>query len=120
MTPSRLIRIWRQRLVSMFRKRTLDDQLDQELSFHFEQLQKENLEAGMTPEEARLEAKRTLGYVEIFKEECRDQRRVAWVHDFHQDVRYGLRMMRNHAGLTAIVALSLAFGIGANAAILSV
>src|SRR5436190_8857741 len=120
MTVSRLIHICRQRVLSLFRKQKLDDQLAQELSFHLEQLQQENMDAGMSPEEARREARRVLGNVEVFKEECRDQRRVTWFHDFRQDVRYGLRMMRNHAALTAIAAASLAFGIGANAAILSV
>ena len=120
MTVSRVIRIWRQRFLSLFRKEKLDDELSREISFHFEQLQQEYIEAGMSPDEARHEAKRELGNVEVFKEECRDQRGVSWFHDFRQDLRYGLRMMRKHAGLTAIAAASLAFGIGANAAILRV
>jgi putative ABC transport system permease protein len=120
MTISRFFRILGRRLQSLFRKEALDEQLDQELSFHFDQLVQENVDAGMSDDEARMEARRTLGNFAVFKEECRDQRRVAWFHDFRQDLSYGLRMMRKHAGLTAIAAVSLAFGIGANAAILSV
>jgi len=53
MTLSRLFRISRQRLRSASRKDDLDAELDQELGFHFEQLVRENLAEGMTPEEAR-------------------------------------------------------------------
>jgi predicted permease len=120
MNLPRIVRIAGLRLRSIFRKEQLDEQLDDELSFHFEQLVREHIDYGMTEEEARREARRELGNSAVFKEECRDQRRVTWFHDFRQDLRYGLRMMGNHRGLTAIAALSLAFGIGANAAILSV
>jgi putative ABC transport system permease protein len=120
MTFSRFIRICRQRLYALFRKERLDDQLDQELLFHLEQLERENLEAGMSADEARREARRALGNAAVFKEECRDERRVSWYHDFLRDVRYGARMMRKHPSFTVIAAISLALGIGGNAAILNV
>src|SRR5262245_15392176 len=120
MTFSRFIRICRQRLYSLFRKEQLDDQLDQELLFHQEQLERENLEAGMGADEARREARRALGNAAVYKEECRDERRVSWYHDFLRDVRYGARTMRKHPAFTAIAAISLALGIGGNAAILNV
>jgi len=120
MTFSRFIRICRQRLLSLFQKERLDEDLDEELSFHLEQLEKENRESGMSPTEARRQARKTLGNTSTFKEECRDERRVSWLYDFRQDTRYGLRMMRKHSGFTVITAISLALGIGGNAAIISV
>ena len=120
MTLSRLFRICEHRLQSLLRKEQLDDQLDQELAFHFDQLVLENIDAGMSPDAARRTARRALGNFSIIREECRDERRVTWIHDFRRDVFYGLSMMRKHAGLTAIAAIALAFVIGANAAILSV
>ena len=56
MTFSRFIRICRQRVRSVFRKEQLDDALDDELLFHLEQLEKENLDSGMSAAEARREA----------------------------------------------------------------
>jgi predicted permease len=119
MTVSRIIQIFRQRLRSLFRKERLDDDLDRELLFHFEQLVQENIEAGMSAEEARRAARLALGNTSVLAEECRDERRVSWYHDFVQDVRYGVRLMRRQAGFTAIAALSLALGIGGNTALLS-
>ena len=104
----------------MFRKEQLDSELDQEMMFHLEQLEKENLEAGMDATEARRQARKALGNIAVFQEECRDERRVSWFHDFLQDVRYGGRLMRRHSAFTAIAAISLALGIGGNAAIIKV
>lgn len=120
MTLARILLIAKRRLLSMFRKERLDDELDRELDFHLDLLVQEKIDAGVDAREARLEAMREIGNLSVFKEECRDQRRVGWFHDFYQDLRYGLRMMRKRPGLTAIAAVSLAFGIGTNAAVLSV
>jgi putative ABC transport system permease protein len=120
MTIPRFFRIFKQRLSALFRKEKLDSELDQELMFHLEQLEKENLDAGMSAADARREARKALGNIAAFQEECRDERHVTWFHDFLQDMRYGGRLMRKHPAFTAIAAISLALGIGGNAAIINV
>ena len=108
------------RFRSLFRKSRAEADLSDELRFHLEKLIEEQAAKGMTPEEARYAALRELGGVEQIKEECRDMRRVNWIENFLQDVRYGLRMVGKSRGLTAILALTLALGIGVNTAIFSV
>jgi hypothetical protein len=59
------------RLRSLFRKNRVEQELSDELRFHFEELTQEKVRQGMTPEEARYAALRELGGVEQIKEECR-------------------------------------------------
>src|SRR5207302_2437057 len=69
------------RLRSLLRRPRVEQELDDELRFHLEQQVEENLAAGMSPEEARYAARRSIGGVAQMKEECRDMRRVNWVQD---------------------------------------
>lgn len=88
------------RLRSIFRRPNVERELEAELQFHLDQLIEENIASGMPPTEARWAAQRVIGGIAQFKEECRDMRRVNFVEDLVQDVRYTIRSLAKSAGFT--------------------
>ena len=103
------------RLKSIFRRRRVEDDLDEELRFHLEHKIEEGLAEGLSPEDARFRALRAMGGLDQKKEEIRDARRVHGLTDFVDDVRYAVRSLRRTPGLAAFVVVTIALGIGMTA-----
>jgi predicted permease len=93
--------------------------LDREVEHHLAELTDHFLRAGHSPKEARRLARRAFGGVEQIKEQCRDESPWAWLTGLRQDIAFGWRMMRKTPAVTLAAILSLALGIGANVAIVS-
>jgi putative ABC transport system permease protein len=106
-------------LRSLFRRRELDVDLDEELKFHVELKMLDYIAAGMDPEEARTAALRSFGGVAKTQEECRDMRGTNWFANFGQDLRYAGRTLAKDRRFSLLAILALALGIGSATVIFS-
>jgi putative ABC transport system permease protein len=108
------------RVTTFFRPGHADAELDRELGAHLALIEDELRRRGMSPEQARLAARRSFHGVEQTKERHRDARSVAWLEDLRRDVAYALRTLRRTPGFTIAAILTLAVGIGGTTAVFSV
>src|SRR5262249_31729989 len=108
------------RLKAVFRRRQLDRDLDDELSFHIEMRAAKNQSAGPAASDARYEARRQLGNVSRLKERSREMWTFFWLESLAQDVRYALRTLKKSPAFSAVAILTLAAAIGVNAGIFQI
>ena len=107
------------RLKSILRGRRVERELAEELQFHLDHKIAEGIASGLSRKEARYAAMRAMDGLEQRKEQMRDMRRIHWLTDFVDDVRYAIRSLRRIPGLTAFVVMTLALGIGMTSATFS-
>ena len=107
-------------LKQLFSRRRLYRELSEEIRAHLEEKIEELAAGGMPRKEATAAARRAFGNVTLAEEDSRNVWRWPPVEELVADVRYGLRALRHNPMFTAVALLTIAIGIGANAAVFSV
>src|SRR5262249_5662065 len=108
------------RLRSIFRRRSVEKELDDELRFHFEHEVEKLMRSGLSREEASRRARLALGGLDQVKEECRDARGVSGLEAAMQDLRYGNGGLRPDPRLALLATLTLALGMADSTVVFSI
>src|SRR5262245_52523743 len=108
------------RVCALWRGERIYDEISEEMQFHIEMRTQENIRRGLQPDDARRAAARSFGQVSHVVEMGYNIRGGGWLEALLQEMRVGARSLMRAKGLAITVVVTLALGIGANAAIFSV
>jgi hypothetical protein len=98
---------WLKRVRTIFRRASMERELDAELQFHLDMLTAEYVRQGAAPEAARRSAQQHFGGVEGIKDDVRDTWLTRLVETLGQDIRYGVRSLRKQAGYALAVVVTM-------------
>ena len=108
------------RIRDFLRPGASDADFDQELELHLAMAEEDKVRRGMSPEQARREARLELGGVAQWREAARAARGLPWLETFWLDGKLGLRMLRRSWGLTLVGGLAMAVTIGLGASMFTI
>lgn len=104
----------------MTRRKRMLERLDEDIRDHLERETQDNIDRGMSPEDAHYAALRKFGNVARVKEQTHEVWSIAWLEQLLQDIRFGTRTLWRSPGLTVAAVLAIALGVGINVGIFSV
>lgn len=110
----RVLDIVRLKFRSLVRRSRIEQELDEELQFHFESVVERFMQNGMSEAAARRLARLEHGGAQQIKEECRDVRGISFLENVGRDAAYALRGFRRDRTFTAMAVATIALAVGAN------
>ena len=105
------------RIRNLWRSQRADREVEREIALHVALLEEEYEQRGMSREQARIAARRTIGGVEQAKQAHRDQRGILWLEQTRQDLRQACRTIVRNPGFALVVITTLAVGVGVNTSV---
>ena len=107
------------RLRAVFGRQRLNDDMQAEMREHLDRATERLVARGMSPQQARLEARREFGNLTVIQDDAGDARGMRWADALIGDLRFALRYFARHKATVAIIVVVLALGTGVNTMIFS-